>query len=130
MSIGHRHRESPALKRVILAGAILCYLGGYGAARMDHFLVHTKSYAGTAGVAGPTVASHGIAPGDSGAPMLGLGTTFATLVASLIFWPMTKAENSLATSKIGTSTPTQPTEATAKSLSKYRAVDTAQPSPT
>ncbi len=92
MPLAPRHRESPALKRVILAGAILCYLGGYGAVRMDHFLVHTKSFAGSMDVEGPTVASHGIAPGDFGTPTLGLATTFATLVAGLIYWPMTTAE--------------------------------------
>lgn len=92
MSIGHRHRESPMLKRVILMGAVLFYLGGYGALRMDHFLVHTKSFAGSMDAEGPRVASHGIAPGDFGTPTLGPATSFATFLASLIYWPVTKAE--------------------------------------
>ena len=92
MPQGHPIRRRTWTQRAILAGAIALYLAGYPAVRSEHLLVHTKSFVGSMDPEGPVVADHGIAAGDFGAPMLGLGTMFATLVAGLIDWPITKVE--------------------------------------
>ena len=75
-----------------MAGAIALYLAGYPAVRSEHLLVHTKSFVGSMDPEGPVVADHGIAKGDFGAPMLEPATTFASLVAGLMYWPITHIE--------------------------------------
>jgi len=77
-------------KNLILVAAFAFYLAGYPAVRTERLLVHSTSYFTSDG--SPVIAEHGIRPGDFGTPMLGLGTTLATLLASLIYWPITKVE--------------------------------------
>lgn len=79
-------------QRLIFAAAVAFYLVGYPAVRYERLLVHTKTFVGSQDPGGPVVASHGVAPGDFGTPTLGLGTTLATLVASVIYWPITLVE--------------------------------------
>ena len=85
-------RRNAWMQRAILVGAVATYLLGYAAIRSEHLLVHSKSFAGSVEVEGPTVASHGIIAGDFGAPMLGPSTTLATIIAGVVYWPVTKAE--------------------------------------
>jgi hypothetical protein len=80
------------MQRAILVGAVVIYLLGYVAIRTEHLLVHSKSFVGSQDPEGPTVSDHGIKAGDFGAPMLGPATTLATLLAGLIYWPVTKVE--------------------------------------
>ena len=92
MSLGRSVRSKAWTQRAILVGAIVVYLLGYAAIRSEHLLVHSKSFVGSTDRDGPTVASHGIEPGDFGTPTLGPSTTLATLLAGIIYWPLTKAE--------------------------------------
>ncbi len=92
MTLIPRRPRSRWTQRLIFAAAVAFYLVGYPAVRYERLLVHTKSFVGSQDPGGPVVADHGIAPGDFGTPMLGLGTTLATLVASLIYWPVTHVE--------------------------------------
>ncbi|MGB0590274.1 MAG: hypothetical protein ACPGU1_11385 [Myxococcota bacterium] len=85
-------RRNAWTQRAILVGAVATYLLGYAAIRSEHLLVHAVSFAGSDDVEGPAVASHDIKAGDFGAPMLGPSTTLATLIAGVVYWPVTKAE--------------------------------------
>jgi len=80
------------LTRGMLALIFLVYVSGYGWVRSVHYVVHTTAYVGGHDPDGPVVAEHGMAPGDFGAPLLGPVTTLLTLVASLLYWPMTRVE--------------------------------------
>ena len=79
-------------QRATFAMALASYVMGYGAVRYDHLLVHGVSYVGGQDPAGPVIADHEIKGGDFGVPVFGLGTAFATMLAGVIFWPLTRAE--------------------------------------
>ena len=92
MSLIPQRPRSIRSQRLVFAAALAFYLVGYPAVRYERLLVHTKSFVGSQDPGGPVVADHGIAPGDFGTPTLGFGTTLATLMASVMYWPVTHVE--------------------------------------
>ena len=92
MSYARIKGRAPWLDKAILLGAFLVYVGGYAAMRSEHVLVHTISFSQSTDALGPVLTHHGIVPGDAGEVAEGPATEFATLLARVIYWPMTKAE--------------------------------------